>query len=135
MFCKKCVLRNFAKFTGKHLCQNLLFNKVAGQRLATLLKKGLWNRCFPVNFVKFLRTPFLIEHLWWLLLSWQKKVGKFYRCKNMNNLLKLFVNIHVYEKAKREYKIKIVTEMIIFLGSVFQVEHLFPANLVLVIAH
>ena len=24
--------------------------------------------CFPVNFVKFLRTPFLTEHLWWLLL-------------------------------------------------------------------
>ena len=27
---KKCVLKNFAKFTGKHLCQNLFFNKVAG---------------------------------------------------------------------------------------------------------
>ena len=25
---KKGVLRNFAKFTGKHLCQILLFNKV-----------------------------------------------------------------------------------------------------------
>ena len=24
---------------------------------------------FPVNFVKFLRTLFYIEHLWWLLLS------------------------------------------------------------------
>ena len=30
MFCKKGVLRNFAKFTGKHLCQSLFFNKVAG---------------------------------------------------------------------------------------------------------
>ena len=30
MFCKKGVLRNFAKFTGKHLCQRLFFNKVAG---------------------------------------------------------------------------------------------------------
>ena len=27
---KKGVLRNFAKFTGKHLCQSLFFNKVAG---------------------------------------------------------------------------------------------------------
>ena len=27
---KKGALRNFAKFTGKHLCQRLLFNKVAG---------------------------------------------------------------------------------------------------------
>ena len=35
---------------------------------ATLLKKRLWHKCFPVNFVKFLRTPFLSEHLWWLLL-------------------------------------------------------------------
>ena len=25
--------------------------------------------CFPVNFAKFLRTPFLIEHLRWLLLN------------------------------------------------------------------
>ena len=27
VFCKKVVLRNFAKFKGKHLCQDLLFNK------------------------------------------------------------------------------------------------------------
>ena len=27
---KKGVLRNFAKFTGKHLCYSLIFNKVAG---------------------------------------------------------------------------------------------------------
>ena len=26
---------------------------------AILSKKRLWHRCFPVNFVKFLRTPFL----------------------------------------------------------------------------
>ena len=31
-FAKKGVLRNFAKFTGKHLCQSLFFNKVAGLR-------------------------------------------------------------------------------------------------------
>ena len=64
VFCKKGVLRNFAK----HLCQSLFCNKVAGLRPATLLKKRLWHRCFPVNFAKFLRTPFLTEHLRWLLL-------------------------------------------------------------------
>ena len=37
-------------------------------RPATLLKKRPWYKCFPVNFVKNLRTPFFIEHLWWLLL-------------------------------------------------------------------
>ena len=31
------VLRNFTKFTGKHLRQSLLFSKVAGLRPATLL--------------------------------------------------------------------------------------------------
>ena len=69
----QCILpfRNFTKFTGKHLkhlCQSLLFNKVAGLRPATVLKKRLWHRCFPVNFVKFLRTPFYKERLWWLLM-------------------------------------------------------------------
>ena len=32
-------------------------------------KERLWHRCFPVNFAKFLRTTFFIEHLWWLLLN------------------------------------------------------------------
>ena len=40
MFCNKDVLRNFAKLTGKHLCQSPFFNKVAGWGL-TLLKKRL----------------------------------------------------------------------------------------------
>ena len=52
------VLRNFAKFTGKDLCQSLCFNKVTGLRPASLLKERLWHRCFPVNFAKFLRTSF-----------------------------------------------------------------------------
>ena len=38
---RKCVFRNFAKFTGKHLCQSLFFNKVAVLRPATLLKRRL----------------------------------------------------------------------------------------------
>ena len=54
IFCEKSVLRNSKKFTEKHLCQSLFFNKVAGLR--------------PVNFAKFLRTPFIREHFCWLLL-------------------------------------------------------------------
>ena len=71
VFCKKGVLRNFAKFTGKHLCHSLYFNEVAGLP-ATFLKKWLWHRCFPVSFEKFLITPFFTEHLWWLLLLLNK---------------------------------------------------------------
>ena len=42
----KVVPKNFAKFTGK-----------------------LWHMCFPVIFAEFLRTPFFIQRLWWLLLN------------------------------------------------------------------
>ena len=40
VFCKEGVLENFAKFTGKHLCQSLFFNKVAGLGLRPYLKRG-----------------------------------------------------------------------------------------------
>ena len=55
VLCMKSVRRNFAKLRGKHQCQILFFDKVAGLRPATLLKKRLCQRCFPVNFDKFLR--------------------------------------------------------------------------------
>ena len=55
VFCETGVLINLVKFTGKHLCCSL--------RSATLLKKILQHRCFPVNFSKFVRAPFLTEHL------------------------------------------------------------------------
>ena len=60
---KKSVPRNFAKFTGKHLCQSLSFNKVAGLRPATLLKKKFWHRGFPVNFAKISKNTFFTEYL------------------------------------------------------------------------
>ena len=44
----KKVFINFAKFTRKHLCQSLFFNK-----------KRLQHNCFPENVAQFLRTPFL----------------------------------------------------------------------------
>ena len=72
VFCKKGAPINFPKFTEKHLCQSLFFNKVAGLRPVTSLKKRLWRRYFPVNFVKFLRTHFFKGHLWWLLLYFAK---------------------------------------------------------------
>ena len=58
LFYQKGVVKNFAKFAGKHLYQSLFVNKVAGMRPANLVKK-LWTRSFPVNFAKFSRTPFL----------------------------------------------------------------------------
>ena len=69
VFCEKSIFKNFSKFTGKDLCHSLFFYKVAGLKPATLLKKRLWYRCFPVNFANLLRIPFFVEHLWWLSLN------------------------------------------------------------------
>ena len=66
---RKGVLRNFAKFAGKHLCQSLFFNKATGLRPARLLKKRLWHLCFPLNFAKFIRTLFLQNTSGQLLLK------------------------------------------------------------------
>ena len=55
---EKGVLRNFAKFTGKHRCSILFFN-----RPATLLKR-LWHRCFSCEFCENSKNTFLTEHLW-----------------------------------------------------------------------
>ena len=58
VFYRKAVLRNLAKFTGKHLCKNLFFNKVAALNPSTVLEKRLWHRCFPVNFAQFFKNIF-----------------------------------------------------------------------------
>ena len=55
VFCKKAVLKNFAKFTGNHLCRSFFIKKVADHRPAALLKKRLQHRCFRVGFTKILR--------------------------------------------------------------------------------
>ena len=52
------------------------FNKVAGLRPPILLKKRLWHRCFSVNFVKYLRTPFLQNTSGRLLLILIKTICK-----------------------------------------------------------
>ena len=64
---KKVFLKN-SQNSQENMCQSLFFNKVAGLRLTTLLKKRLWHRCFPVNFAKLLRISFFVEHHWWPLL-------------------------------------------------------------------
>ena len=38
VFCKKGILKKYAKFTEKHLCSSLFFNKVAGLRQKNLQK-------------------------------------------------------------------------------------------------
>ena len=54
----KGVLKNFAKFPGKNLCQSIFFNKVAGLRPGIYSKRDSDTSIFlSLNFAKFLRTP------------------------------------------------------------------------------
>ena len=57
VFCKKGVPRNFAKLTGKYLCQSLFF------------KRETLTHVFCCEFCEISKTHFYIEPLWWLLLK------------------------------------------------------------------
>ena len=97
---KKDVFRNFAKFTGKHLCQSLFFNKVAGLKPETLLKKRLWHRCFPTKFCEISKNILFTGHLgttpsviWKLLLMEIRfQIDR-----------KLFQLEHIFQKSLLEY--------------------------------
>ena len=49
MSCKIGALKSFANFTGKHLCQSL-------PQACNFIKERLQQRCFPVIYVKCLKT-------------------------------------------------------------------------------
>ena len=71
VFYKKDVLRNFAKCTGKHLCQRFFLNKVAGLRpkACNFIKKKSLAQVFSCEFCEISKNTFFPEHLRWLLLS------------------------------------------------------------------
>ena len=46
----------------ENICARDCFLIKSGLRPATLLKKSLWHRCFPADFMKFLRTPFFLKN-------------------------------------------------------------------------
>ena len=66
MFCKNGVLKNFAKFTEKHLCYSLFINKIAGLRPATLLKRETLAEVFSCEFCEIFKNNIFMEQLWWL---------------------------------------------------------------------
>ena len=66
VFCKK-VFFEISQNSQENTCA-----RVSLLRPATSLKKRLRHRCFPVNVVKFLRTPFHIQRFWWLHLNFYR---------------------------------------------------------------
>ena len=75
---EKGALRNFAKFAGKLLCQSLFFNKVAGSRPATFIKKETLAQVFSCEFCEISKNTFFTEHLWTTasVSSYEIVVGK-----------------------------------------------------------
>ena len=59
---RKGVLRNFAKFTGKHLCQSLFLNKVAGSG-CSFIKKETLSHMFSCEFCEISLNTFFTEHI------------------------------------------------------------------------
>ena len=56
---RKDVLRDFAKFTGKPLCQSFFFNKVAG---LSLFKKETLPEVFSCKFCEISKNTFFTKH-------------------------------------------------------------------------
>ena len=66
MFFKIGVLRNFAVFTGKHLCWSLFLIKVQAKP-ATLFKRDFNTSAFLWMWQNFYKHLFFIEHVRWYL--------------------------------------------------------------------
>ena len=84
IFFKIVVLKSSTNFSGKHLCWSLFLKNLQAESLH-LHRKRLQHRCFPVKFAKFLRTSFLIEHLWWQLLYLRWLVLHFFKKALLNS--------------------------------------------------
>ena len=88
LFCKKGVLRNFAKFTGKHLCQNLFFSKVADQA-CNFIKKEILAQVFSFEFCKIskntysYRTPLLVASECSRSLEFEKETDQNFITQNL----------------------------------------------------
>ena len=65
VFFKEGVLRNFAKFARKHLCQSLFFNKDAGlQLVCNFIKKETLAQVLSCEFCEISKNTFFKQHPW-----------------------------------------------------------------------
>ena len=69
------VFLEISQNSQENTCARVSFLVKLQAASATLLKKRLWHRCFPVTFVKFLRTPFLQNTSGQVLLKGRESFG------------------------------------------------------------
>ena len=88
---RKGVLRNFGKFTGKHLCQSLIFNKAADLGPATLSKRGSCTDVFLWILQHFYREGYTVE-FFFQGISWNTVSGSLHEAWNtfMNTFTLVF---------------------------------------------
>ena len=63
MFYKKGVLRNFTKFTGKHLCQSPFF-KSCRAKACNFIKKEILTQVFSCELCEISKNTLFTEHPW-----------------------------------------------------------------------
>ena len=102
---RKGVLRNFAKFTGKHLCQSLLFNNVPGP--CNFIKKETLAQVFSCEFCEISKNTFFTEHIWQLLLFLSLSV------------VPLLVLFNFYYRAKWVLYLQALVAFIYFILMIF----------------
>ena len=81
---KKCVLKNFTKFTRKHLHQSLFLNEAAGQGPETLLKKETLAQALCCEFCEIFKNTVFTEYLWTTVSQ-----TAFHRCSTKQVFLKI----------------------------------------------
>ena len=84
VFCKKRCIRNFVKFTGKHLRHILFFNKVAGA--CNVIKKETLAQVFSCEFCKISLSTFFTEHLRRLLLFFGNRPVKIFNLIHVSKM-------------------------------------------------
>ena len=108
MFCKKGTLRNFSKFTGKHLCWSLFFNKKSH---GTVTWNGLngevlrqWKFCsvitrskniFQISDMKIKKYVFLL----YFIIAWPERVKS-----NLSSVcIQTFIKVFMERKIKSNF--------------------------------
>ena len=150
MFCKRGV--NFAKITGKHLCQSLFFNKVPGlfiEQLQWLLYWEIREGVYLRNIIMHLeeKERKLNSHLWhvsilaWkcscysvfffsLILYWYKSSHR--RCSVKKSVLKNFLCQSLYLKKVADLRpatlLKKETLAQVFSSQFYEIFNIFLQN-------
>ena len=133
---RKGVLRNFAKLSGKHLCQSLFFNKVAVLRAVTITKKQTLRQMFSCEFCVISKSKFFTEHLWATASVWSKwSLFKWWYCWQLTLSLKYYCLRHSRSSGIQKFSLSTNHETDIFIVSDSSLWKMYFASHVMMFSH